>query len=131
MKGWQLESYSGLSALTFKDDLKIPVIQKPDQVLVKIEASSVNPLDIIMCQGYGKTIFNFLRKQGGQMANLVSGEYLPLTLGRDFSGTVVDIGDEAKDDFKIGDQVWGANSPYGHQGSHAEMILVSASEVNT
>jgi hypothetical protein len=37
MKGWQLNDYSGIEALNFKEDLKIPTIQTPTDVLIKVE----------------------------------------------------------------------------------------------
>ena len=111
MKGWQLESFSGIGALVLNHEVKIPKITTPNDILVKVEASSVNPLDVMMTKGYGKTV----------LANLRSEE--SLILGRDFSGTVVDTGMSVKD-YKIGDQVYGATFP-SSQGSHADFVTAS------
>ena len=48
----------------------------------------------------------------------------PLTLGRDFSGIVIQKGHDVKDEFSIGDEVWGV-VPVQEQGCHAEQVLVS------
>lgn len=53
----------------------------------------------------------------------------PLTLGRDFSGTIIDKGYEVDDKYKIGETVYGI-VPIHKQGSHAEEVLVNASNVN-
>jgi hypothetical protein len=52
---------------------------KDNQVLIKVEAVSVNPLDIWMRNGYGRSLFETQRK-------------LPFVPGRDCSGVIVDIG---------------------------------------
>ena len=82
-------------------------------MLVKVEASSVNPLDLMMTKGYGDRILSNLR------ANNHS-----LVLGRDFSGTVVGTGMDAQKDFQIGDEVYGATFP-SSQGSHTEFVTAS------
>ena len=47
-----------------------------------------------------------------------------ITLGRDFSGTIVDVGMTACSEYKIGDEVWGATFP-SSQGSHADFVTAS------
>lgn len=47
MQAWQIHSYGGLEELKLSN-VRIPVIAKPTDVLVKVEASSVNPIDIAM-----------------------------------------------------------------------------------
>ena len=82
-------------------------------MLIKVEASSVNPLDLMMTKGYGDRILKNLRENNHS-----------LVLGRDFSGTVVGTGMDAQNDFKIGDQVYGATFP-SSQGSHTEFVTAS------
>lgn len=53
----------------------------------------------------------------------------PLTLGRDFSGVIIGKGHDVKDNFQIGEEVWGVVPPY-EQGAHAEQVVVSKSYVN-
>lgn len=47
MQAWQIHSYGGLEELKLSN-VRIPVIARPTDVLVKVEASSVNPIDIAM-----------------------------------------------------------------------------------
>lgn len=49
MSGWQIHSYSdNISDLQSSDMLKKPFIRKPSELLVKVSASSVNPIDVAM-----------------------------------------------------------------------------------
>lgn len=48
MTGWQIHSYGDLSELQYSEKLRIPMIQKPTEILVKINSSSVNPIDVAM-----------------------------------------------------------------------------------
>lgn len=49
MKCWQLETYGGIKELHMKDNVSVPIVRSPYDVLVEVCASSVNPLDVIMC----------------------------------------------------------------------------------
>lgn len=45
MKTWQVHSYGeDLQCVS----LRIPIIQKPSELLIKVEASSINPIDVAM-----------------------------------------------------------------------------------
>lgn len=122
MQAWQIHSYGGLEELKLLS-VRIPVIAKPTDVLVKVEASSINPIDIAMTRGYGSAVLNFMRKA----KHLTNGQYdeleLPLTLGRDFSGVVVSKGHGVGNRLKLGDQVWGV-VPVEQQGCHASYVVV-------
>lgn len=45
MKAWQIFEYGGIDALKFSDNIKIPAIQNPTDVLIEVYVTSVNPLD--------------------------------------------------------------------------------------
>lgn len=47
MQAWQIHSYNGLNDLKLSN-IRIPVIKNPTDVLVKVEAASVNPIDVAM-----------------------------------------------------------------------------------
>ena len=47
MQAWQIHSYNGLEDLRLSK-VRIPMITNPTDVLVKIEATSVNPIDVAM-----------------------------------------------------------------------------------
>ena len=51
MQAWQIHSYNGLEDLKLSN-VRIPVIMQPRDVLVKIEAASVNPIDVAMTSKY-------------------------------------------------------------------------------
>ncbi|AKP66652.1 quinone oxidoreductase family protein [Companilactobacillus ginsenosidimutans] len=87
-------------------DLLNPVVN-PEEVLVKVEAVSVNHADTFVRSGAFKTGMNF-----------------PFVLGRDAVGTVEQLGKKVTD-FQIGDKVWTNSMGYdGRQGTTSELISV-------
>lgn len=78
-------------------DVEKPVI-KPDQVLIKVNAVSINPIDWKQRKGNHKFIL---------------GSPFPIILGYDVCGEVVEVGNEI-DKLKIGDIVFGVlDNKYG------------------
>lgn len=51
MQAWQIHSYNGLGDLRLSN-VRMPVIMQPTDVLVKVEAASVNPIDVAMTSRY-------------------------------------------------------------------------------
>lgn len=95
------------SQLTY-GELPTPEIQ-PHQVLVKIGAASINPID------------TYLR--AGSIPMPVEFPYIP---GCDLAGTVEAVGD-AVTRFRVGDRVWGSNQGlFKRQGTLAEYAAVDA-----
>ena len=94
------------------DVLKLTTIEKPtpadDQVLVRVRAASVNPLDWHYMRG---TPY-FMRLSAGLRRPKVT------RLGVDFAGTVEAVGKNVKR-FKPGDEVFG-----GRTGAFGEYVLV-------
>ena len=112
MKAVTLDTFDTPPAL--RDDLPTPT-PAPNEVLVRVHASSVNPADSSIAAG--------LLKQMGV-------EYdFPVILGRDYAGVVEDVGEDVSA-FAPGDEVFGfllhAN-PTAHDGSWAELITVPES----
>ncbi|XP_039262457.2 NAD(P)H oxidoreductase RTN4IP1, mitochondrial-like [Styela clava] len=101
-------------------------VYKPNEVLVKVHAASINPIDLAICRGYGKNLFNFRRNFLLEPFShfIKMGDYteFPLILGRDFSGTVVDVGSGVHD-IVPGDEVFGAQQLF-RNGSFADWICV-------
>jgi NADPH:quinone reductase-like Zn-dependent oxidoreductase len=99
MKAFTLDGFDTAPGL--RDDLPDPVAGD-DELLVRVHASSVNPIDLFVA--------------GGALREMVEHEF-PVTLGRDFAGVVEETGAE----------VFGflphAN-PTIHDGSWAELIVV-------
>lgn len=51
MQAWQIHSYNGLEDLRLSN-VTMPIIMQPTDVLVKVEAASVNPIDVAMTSMY-------------------------------------------------------------------------------
>ena len=116
MKAWCLSSFNGVENLTM-EEINVPAIRTPKDVLIKVKATSLNPLDIMMSRGYGEQMLSKVRALSSVCDN---SDCFPLVLGRDFSGEVVDIGMNVTD-FSPGDEVWGAVFP-SSQGALAEYV---------
>lgn len=86
-------------------------VPEPKQVLVKVLATSVNPLD---CQTRRGDYKAFVR--------------LPAIIGSDVSGVVEDVGG-AVTDFKVGDEVYYTPQIFGGDGSYAEYHVADESIV--
>ena len=85
-----------------------PVIRDPQEVIVRLHAAGLNPVDYK------------LRKAGGYYP-----DRLPLILGCDGAGVVEDIG-EGVTKFKVGDEVFFFNGGMGgdDQGNYAERTVI-------
>ena len=111
-----IENYGDESTFKIDESVILPE-PKQNQVLVKIKASSVNPIDLMKREGYGSAIFEKQRKQK-----------FPWILGSDFSGNVVSTGNKVKK-LKEGDEVWGCTSN-ASAGTYAEYVAINQDEVN-
>ena len=111
-----IENYGDESKFKIDESVILPE-PKQNQVLVKIKASSVNPIDLMKREGYGSAIFEKQRRQN-----------FPWILGSDFSGNVVRAGNKVKR-FKEGDEVWGCTSN-ASAGTYAEYVVINQDEVN-
>ncbi|NUF85021.1 NADP-dependent oxidoreductase [Acinetobacter seifertii] len=83
---------------------------KSNAVLVKIHATSINPLDLRVVEGEFKAILPLK---------------FPFILGNDFAGTVVQIGENVTS-FKVGDEVYARTDL---SGAFAEYALVQESSL--
>src|SRR5215216_903322 len=105
MKALVFEGYNKPARLQFAD-LPRPAL-KPDEILVRVHAVGLNPVDTMIPKGAFKP---FLRFQ------------LPATLGSDLAGIVVETGNRVTR-FKKGDAVFASLFDLGH-GSLAEFAVV-------
>ena len=110
MKAVRIHQYGGPEKLVY-EDIPQPSIA-PDEVLIKVHASGVNPVDWKIREGLRKTVFP---------------SDLPLTLGWDVSGVIEAKGVEVTD-FKKGDKVY-SRPDISRNGTYAEYVAVKASEV--
>jgi len=117
-------------ALQYVPQTSLPTVYRPTDVLVRVLASSVNPLDVAMTRGYGNVLLslaNIVTSTGVERGVGGASDRLPLTLGRDFVGQIVARGQEVSN-FKHGDLVWGTVPPY-EKGAHAYYVITSESAV--
>lgn len=109
-----------MKAITVAQQGAAPALQDIDQtrepsageVLVRVQASSVNQLDGGIA--------------AGMLADMLPHEY-PITLGRDFAGVVEQVG-EGVSSVAVGDEVFGevpGMAPPVHDGAWTERIVVS------
>ena len=116
MFGMPISNYGDASVFQYRDDLEIPEVN-PNEVLIEIRSTSVNPIDLMKREGYGKTVFEKQRR------NL-----FPWILGSDISGVVKDLGSRVKN-FSIGDEVWGSTSnPKG--GTYSQFSSINQFEID-
>ena len=108
MRAFTLNSFDTQPAL--RDDHPEPQTAE-NELLVRVHASSVNGADVAIASG--------------MLKEMVEHEF-PVTLGRDFAGTVDQVG-EGVGRYQVGDEVFGfllhAN-PTVHEGSWTELITV-------
>jgi len=109
MKAVRIHAYGGPEVLHY-EDAPIPQPQ-PDDLLIRVKAAAVNPVDWKIREGYLQGVLN---------------HHLPLTLGWDISGEVVAVGPEVIR-FKMGDAVF-ARPNIERDGGYAQYIAVKASE---
>lgn len=105
MKAIVIDSYGG------KEQLKEQQVDKPaitdNQVLVEIHATSINPIDWKLREGYLKEMLPW---------------EFPIILGWDAAGIIAEVGKDVKH-FKVGDRVF-ARPATTRQGTYAEYVPV-------
>ncbi|XP_072408812.1 reticulon-4-interacting protein 1 homolog, mitochondrial isoform X1 [Chiloscyllium punctatum] len=124
MPAWVIDRYGDNSTLRFTKGSMFPIIHYPNEVMIKVHASSLNPIDISMRNGYGAAALQVRRDP---LHIKAAGSEFPLILGRDVSGVVMETGLDVSY-FKPGDEVWAALPPW-KQGTLAEFVVASANEI--
>lgn len=113
MKAIVLKEFGGVENLQLVD-VEIPNVGE-QEVLVKVKAISVNPVDALTRAG---TV---------GMSNLLE-QYDPIILGWDFSGVIESIGEKVSE-YQVGDAVFGMVNFPGHGRAYAEYITVSVDQI--
>src|SRR5881394_3781516 len=108
MKALVLKRYGGLDQIAFAD-IPRPAL-KPDEILVRVHAVGLNPIDYMIPKGTFKPMLKF---------------QLPATLGSDLAGVVVEVGRRVTR-FKPGDAVFASIFDHG-TGALAEFAVVPES----
>src|SRR5258708_33683379 len=111
MKAIRIHRFGGPEVLDLED---VPVPQpRENELLVRIHAASVNPVDYKIRRG---------------TVPWVTREMLPITLGRDLSGTVESAG-AGVDAFRQGEAIYGMLGSID-RGSYAEYVVVKPNEAS-
>ena len=107
MKAAQIDRYGKMEDVVVRD---VPRPHPAEgQVLVKVAAAAVNPLDLLNLTGAVKLLQDYP---------------MPLTLGNELAGTIEELGSGVSD-LKPGDHVY-ARLPLDHIGAFAEYVAVDA-----
>lgn len=110
MKAVRINEYGGPEVMKIEDLARpVPAV---DEVLVEVYASGVNPVDGAIRSGENESLRSFLT--------------LPMTLGWDAAGVVVETGGEVTS-LKAGDLVYGVPNFPG-DGSYAEYCIGKATQ---
>lgn len=92
---------------------KLPIPQiGPEEVLVKVMAASINPVDLKTAAGKVKMLLHYR---------------FPLQLGSDFAGVIIAVGGKVND-FQVGDQVYGRVQK-NRIGTWAEYLAVATTDI--
>ncbi|MDY6897559.1 MAG: NAD(P)-dependent alcohol dehydrogenase, partial [Cyanobacteriota bacterium] len=105
MKAMVIYEYGGADVLRY-EEVEAPKI-KPDELLVKVHAAGVNPIDWKIRKG---------------MLKVISGNKFPMIIGFDLAGEVLEVGSQVES-FRVGDEIYGSLSVPG--GAYAELAAVS------
>ena len=110
MKAAQITKYSKRVEAKVND---IPIPEFSDnEVLVKVKAAAVNPLEMLIINGGVKLIQDY---------------DFPLTLGNELTGVIEKIGKEVKE-FKVGDAIY-SRMPLEKIGAFAEYAAIDAGAI--
>lgn len=110
MKAVRIHTHGGPETLVYEDAPRPTPLT--NEVLIRVRAASVNPIDWKIRDGYGKQMFN---------------HQMPLILGWDVAGTIEAIGPEV-DKFQLGAPVYGYTSLL-RDGAYAEFIVAKQEEI--
>ncbi|MBJ6107898.1 NADP-dependent oxidoreductase [Hymenobacter sp. BT523] len=110
MKAVRIHAFGGPEVLQVEEAAR--PVPAADEILVKVHASGVNPVDWVVREGGNDALRAFLT--------------LPLTLGWDAAGVVEEVGRDVSG-FQVGDAVYGVPNFPGN-GSYAEYCAAKASQ---
>ncbi|KAI9362606.1 chaperonin 10-like protein [Pilaira anomala] len=115
MHGVQVIKY-GISedSLIYSKEVPVPKLKTKTQVLIRVKAAGVNPVDAKAASGNMK------------LATITA--RFPFVPGADYAGVIVAMGEKVTD-FELGDEVFGSQEyPFGMDGSYAQYILIDTAK---
>ncbi|MGB3642423.1 MAG: NAD(P)-dependent alcohol dehydrogenase [Rivularia sp. (in: cyanobacteria)] len=104
MKAVVIHEYGSADVLKY-EEVEAPII-KADELLVKVHAAAVNPVDWKIRKG---------------MLKIITGNKFPMILGFDLAGVVLEVGSQVTG-FQVGDEIYGSLGVPG--GAYAEIAAV-------
>jgi NADPH:quinone reductase-like Zn-dependent oxidoreductase len=104
MKAVVIREYGSADVLRY-EEVEAPII-KPDELLVKVHAAGVNPVDWKIRKG---------------MLKIITGNNFPMILGFDLAGIVLEVGSQVSG-FQVGDEIYASLGVPG--GAYAEIAAV-------
>lgn len=110
MKAAQIDKYDQKLHLKI-NEISVPSIGS-NEVLIRVKAAGVNPVDLLIANG---------------SVRLIQDYKFPLTLGNELSGVVEAVGNSVKQ-FKVGDRVM-TRLPLSKIGAFAEFVSVDADAI--
>ena len=116
MRAVELYAYGPASEVLRVAEDAVPPVPGASEVLIRVLAASVNPVDCAIRNGYGKEVF--------RLKGQVGPELFPQRLGRDAAGIVQAVGAAVKG-FQAGERVYCAPTA----ACQADFIAVDESEV--
>lgn len=116
----RFHSYGGPEVLRI-EDVPIPSV-RADEVLIRVHAAGVNPLDWKVRAGYSRLPFDWAMREG--YAPLRTPDTLPAIPGFDVAGVVEAVGAAVKN-FAVGDEVFAVPK----MGGYAAYVAVAAYDV--
>ena len=90
---------------------------EPSEVLVRVDATSINPIDVKRAGGYGR-----------RLLGVKGASRFPLVLGNDLAGVVEAIGMDVTD-FDVGQRVFGLVGTGRAGGAHASHVAVPQAQL--
>ncbi len=114
-----LSDFGDASQLIYRE-IATPALGRADELLVRVHATGVNPIEWKMREGHGP-----FRLLGRLFGRRLLGD--PMILGVDFSGVVAAVGSSATG-FQVGDEVFGT-VPLG--GAYSQYLVVRPSNART
>lgn len=111
MKAAQLTKYDKENLQVAINNIPVPAIG-PDDLLIKVSAAGVNPLEDLIAHGELRLVVPYK---------------LPQTLGNEFVGTVEQVGKNVKN-FKTGERVY-ARNPIDNIGAFAEKVVINQAAI--
>ncbi|MGD1911890.1 MAG: NAD(P)-dependent alcohol dehydrogenase [Rivularia sp. (in: cyanobacteria)] len=104
MKAMVIRKYGSANVFEY-EEVEAPKI-KPSELLVKVHAAGVNPVDWKIRKG---------------MLKIITGNKFPMILGFDLAGVVLEVGSQVSD-FQVGDEIYGSLGVPG--GAYAELAVI-------